>query len=123
MEKERGEIEIGVCVCWSYGEHVRTENTCRRDTSDASGRQWANAGREVATPFSFSLFIWELCVSVVEALSGNLVLFKCSDCHVIRVFLFPCSIIIVPVHSLFFYMCVIKLARLMFPFHRVSFLY
>ena len=40
------------------GEHVRTENTCRRDTSDASGQQWANAGREVATPFSFLFFIY-----------------------------------------------------------------
>ena len=62
--------------------------TCRRDTSDASGQQWATARGEVATPFSFSLFIWELCVSVVEALSGNLELFKCSDCRVIRVFSF-----------------------------------
>ena len=53
------------------GEHVQTEDTCQRDTSDASGQQWANARREVATPFSFSLFIWGLCVSVVEALSGK----------------------------------------------------
>ena len=68
MEKERGVIEISVCVCWFYGEHVRTENTCRRDPSDASGQLWATARREVATPFSFSLFIWELCVSDVGGL-------------------------------------------------------
>ena len=45
------------------GEHVPTEST-----RDASGQQWANARREVATPFSFSLFIWGLCVSAVGGL-------------------------------------------------------
>ena len=68
-EKERGEIEIGVCVRWFSGRTRATENTCGRrtradgervptwGTRDASGQQWANARREVATPFSFSLFI------------------------------------------------------------------
>ena len=35
----------------------------------------------------FFLF-WELSVSGVEASSGSIELFKCSDCRVIRVFLF-----------------------------------
>ena len=68
---EQKEKEIGVCVLVfgrtrADGEHVPTEST-----RDASGQQWANARREVVTPFSFSLFIWGLCVSVVEALSGK----------------------------------------------------
>ena len=57
------------------GEQVPTENTCRRSTIDASGQQWANARREVATPFSFSLLIWGLCVYLLwEALSGKIVI-------------------------------------------------
>ena len=61
------------------GERVPTEST-----RDASGQQWANAGRDVATPFSFFFInLGIVCVSVVEALSGKLVLFKCSDCRVV----------------------------------------
>ena len=40
------------------------ESTCRRDTSDASGQQWANARREVATPFSFPVLGEQTVVKV-----------------------------------------------------------
>jgi len=62
------EAHVGaLCTC-EHGEHVPTENTCRRSTKDASGQQRANAKREVATPFSFSLLIWGLCVTAVGGL-------------------------------------------------------
>ena len=47
------------------GGHVETEDTCQRDTSDASGQQWANAGREVATPFFSFLYLLGNCVCLV----------------------------------------------------------
>ena len=109
------------------GEHVRTENTCRRRTradGEHERRQRPAVGqREKGSRDSlfFSLFIWGLCVSVVEALSGNLVLFKFSDCRVIRVFLFPCFVYCACKFTAF-YLCVIKCAFLMCPFHRL-FLY
>ena len=75
-------------------------DTCRRDTSEQAAIRSQRNQREVATPFLF-LFIWELCVSGAEASSVSIELFKCSDCRVIRVFLFSC-IIIIAVNSLLF---------------------
>ena len=107
--EERGEKEIGVCVRWFFGENTCYGEHVRRRTRGDGGhvptgherRQRpavGQRGKGSHDSLFFSLFIWGLCVSVVEALSGNLVLFKCSDCRVIRVFFFPCSIIIVPVN-------------------------
>ena len=60
LVRERGERnrvlkekEIGVCVCWFWentcdGEHVRTENTCRRRTradGEHESRQWPAVGQ------------------------------------------------------------------------------
>ena len=96
MNRGEKEKEIGVCVCWFFlgehvrrrtradGEHVPTENACRRrarETPAASSGPTREGKSRL--PSLFSLLIWGLCVSVVEALSDKLVLFKCSDCRVV----------------------------------------
>ena len=83
-KKQSAEGEGDRCVCvLVLGEHVRRRTRADGErvptwgTRDASGQQWANARREVATPFSFSfpLSIWGLCVYLLwEALSDNLVI-------------------------------------------------
>ena len=85
-------------MCAGFVRTRATENTCgqrtRADGEHERRQRPAVGQREKGSRDSllFSLFIWGLCVSVVEALSGNLVLFKFSDCRVIRVFLFPCFV-------------------------------
>ena len=57
-------------------------DTCRQDTSEPAEPK---GSRDSLIPF---FLFWELCVSGVEASSIKIELFKCSDCRVIRVFLF-----------------------------------
>ena len=88
-----------------------TENTCRRRTR-ADGehvptgherrQRPARCRRKEGSRDSLFLFIWGLCVSDVGGLVCYIESYKFPDCRVIRIFLFPCSIIIVPVNSLFF---------------------
>ena len=60
-QRRQGLSLRSVCV---HGGHVRAESTCRRDTSDTSGQQFATKPREVATPFSF-LYLFGNCVCLV----------------------------------------------------------
>ena len=94
MERQRraGERPSGAkgavcrrCVC--------AEGTCERraradDTSDTSGQQLQrNQGKSRLPYLSFSLFVWELCMSGVEALSDRIESCKLSVCRVVRIFL------------------------------------
>ena len=74
----RAQFAVGVCV---RGGHVRAESTCRRDTS---GQQFATEPKGSRDSLFLSLFIWELCVSGVEASSDRIESFKLSVCRVRR---------------------------------------
>ena len=80
----RAQFAVGVCV---RGGHVRAESTCRRDTS---GQQFATEPKGSRDSLFLSLFIWELCVSGVEASSVKIESCKLSVCRVVRIFLSHC---------------------------------
>ena len=80
-QQRQGRSSWSVCVC---SGHVPAESTCRRDTSDTSGQPFSNGTKGSRDSLFLSLFIWELCVSVVEASSDKIESCKFPDCRVRR---------------------------------------